>query len=284
MTTAAPMSPPSPPRTPSSGRATSWWTTRSTKTGTTVELPRVGMNLVLPAGFDQMTWFGRGPFENYWDRKTAAFVGRYAAVRRVAVRARTCVRRRTATRPTCAGWRSPSADAGPARGRRADAGGRGASQRPGGLRDAGRGVRGPRPDAQPAHQRHRAARHSPGSRSTCTRWASAGDDSWGARTHDAYRLTGIELLLVVPAAGVRSAGARTRGCWRGKRLRGSEGEGSGQPPASSSPRGPASSRAPSRSPVVNGPDGVRRSRPRATDQEPQHEHHLPTSAGRANAL
>ena len=50
-----------------------------TKTGTTVELPRVGVNLVLPAGFDEMTWFGRGPFENYWDRKSAAFVGRYSA-------------------------------------------------------------------------------------------------------------------------------------------------------------------------------------------------------------
>ncbi len=49
-----------------------------TKSATTVELPRVGMNLVLPAGFDQMTWLGRGPFENYWDRKTAAFVGRFA--------------------------------------------------------------------------------------------------------------------------------------------------------------------------------------------------------------
>ncbi len=49
-----------------------------TKTGTTVELPRVGMNLVLPTELNQMTWFGRGPFENYWDRKTAAFVGRYS--------------------------------------------------------------------------------------------------------------------------------------------------------------------------------------------------------------
>ena len=24
-----------------------------------------------------MTWYGRGPFENYWDRNTAAYVGRY---------------------------------------------------------------------------------------------------------------------------------------------------------------------------------------------------------------
>jgi len=42
------------------------------------ELPRFGMNMELPRVFDQMTWFGRGPFENYWDRNTAAHVGRYA--------------------------------------------------------------------------------------------------------------------------------------------------------------------------------------------------------------
>ena len=27
--------------------------------------------------FSKISWFGRGPFENYWDRKTAAFVGLY---------------------------------------------------------------------------------------------------------------------------------------------------------------------------------------------------------------
>ncbi|MDX1676094.1 MAG: beta-galactosidase domain 4-containing protein, partial [Longimicrobiales bacterium] len=42
------------------------------------ELPRMGMNLQLPASFDAMTWLGRGPHENYWDRKTAADVGRYS--------------------------------------------------------------------------------------------------------------------------------------------------------------------------------------------------------------
>ena len=41
------------------------------------ELPRVGMNLHLPREFDQMQWFGRGPFENYQDRKTAAFIDHY---------------------------------------------------------------------------------------------------------------------------------------------------------------------------------------------------------------
>jgi beta-galactosidase len=41
------------------------------------ELPRFGLNLELPRRFDHMTWYGRGPFENYWDRNSAAYVGRY---------------------------------------------------------------------------------------------------------------------------------------------------------------------------------------------------------------
>ncbi len=42
-----------------------------------VEIPRVGMNLEMPREFDQMEWLGRGPQENYQDRKTAAFVDVY---------------------------------------------------------------------------------------------------------------------------------------------------------------------------------------------------------------
>jgi beta-galactosidase len=41
------------------------------------ELPRIGLRMALPSGFDRIQWFGRGPFENYRDRKTAAFVGLY---------------------------------------------------------------------------------------------------------------------------------------------------------------------------------------------------------------
>ena len=41
------------------------------------EIPRVGVKMALPGGFDKVQWYGRGPFENYWDRKTAAFVGLY---------------------------------------------------------------------------------------------------------------------------------------------------------------------------------------------------------------
>lgn len=38
------------------------------------EIPRMGMTLVMPREFDQMEWMGRGPQESYQDRNTAAFV------------------------------------------------------------------------------------------------------------------------------------------------------------------------------------------------------------------
>ena len=40
-------------------------------------LPRFGMRMTMPAGFDRIVWFGRGPHETYWDRQTGARVGRY---------------------------------------------------------------------------------------------------------------------------------------------------------------------------------------------------------------
>jgi beta-galactosidase len=43
------------------------------------DLPRVGVTLTLQPGLDQLTWFGRGPHENYVDRKASAAVGRYDA-------------------------------------------------------------------------------------------------------------------------------------------------------------------------------------------------------------
>lgn len=42
------------------------------------ELPRMGMRLRVPGRYKTLEWYGRGPHENYWDRKTSAFVGRYA--------------------------------------------------------------------------------------------------------------------------------------------------------------------------------------------------------------
>jgi beta-galactosidase len=42
------------------------------------EIPRMGMNLVMPFEFDRIAWLGRGPHESYWDRKTSAFVDLYS--------------------------------------------------------------------------------------------------------------------------------------------------------------------------------------------------------------
>ena len=41
------------------------------------ELPRLGMKMTLPVEFDNLSWYGRGPHESYWDRKTSTAVGLY---------------------------------------------------------------------------------------------------------------------------------------------------------------------------------------------------------------
>jgi beta-galactosidase len=42
------------------------------------EIIRFGINLVMPREFDQMSWLGRGPHESYQDRYTSALVGLYS--------------------------------------------------------------------------------------------------------------------------------------------------------------------------------------------------------------
>ncbi|WP_369048699.1 glycoside hydrolase family 2 TIM barrel-domain containing protein [Tenacibaculum sp. UWU-22] len=41
------------------------------------DIPRIGMRLQLPKKYEQLTYFGRGPWENYVDRNTSAFVDVY---------------------------------------------------------------------------------------------------------------------------------------------------------------------------------------------------------------
>jgi len=41
------------------------------------ELMRFGMQMELPPGFETFTWYGRGPHETYWDRKTGARIDVY---------------------------------------------------------------------------------------------------------------------------------------------------------------------------------------------------------------
>ena len=44
------------------------------------ELPRIGMIFSLPGDFTELKWYGRGPHESYWDRKTSAAVGLYSGI------------------------------------------------------------------------------------------------------------------------------------------------------------------------------------------------------------
>ncbi|TRZ42306.1 beta-galactosidase [Robertkochia solimangrovi] len=41
------------------------------------ELPRFGMDMILPVAMDNVQWYGRGPHENYIDRKASSFMGTY---------------------------------------------------------------------------------------------------------------------------------------------------------------------------------------------------------------
>jgi len=43
------------------------------------DLPRVGVELVTASSMEKMEWFGRGPHENYWDRKRGAAIDRYTS-------------------------------------------------------------------------------------------------------------------------------------------------------------------------------------------------------------
>jgi beta-galactosidase len=44
------------------------------------EIPRFGMYLVIPPEYENFSWFGRGPHENYQDRKTSAAVSLYESL------------------------------------------------------------------------------------------------------------------------------------------------------------------------------------------------------------
>ena len=49
------------------------------KTGADFNLPRLALQTSLNPTLDKLTWFGRGPIENYQDRKNAAYVGVYSS-------------------------------------------------------------------------------------------------------------------------------------------------------------------------------------------------------------
>ncbi|MCD6291316.1 MAG: hypothetical protein J7M34_12495, partial [Anaerolineae bacterium] len=51
--------------------------TRVMPSGEMPPLPRVGLRMTLPGGYERFTWYGRGPHETYSDRKLGAKIGIY---------------------------------------------------------------------------------------------------------------------------------------------------------------------------------------------------------------
>lgn len=41
------------------------------------DIPRIGITMILNPDYEDIEWFGRGPWENYWDRKASSILGIY---------------------------------------------------------------------------------------------------------------------------------------------------------------------------------------------------------------
>ncbi|MCF8715620.1 DUF4981 domain-containing protein [Joostella atrarenae] len=54
-------------------------TNKLAETSYSGDIPRIGMKMQMPKKFENMTFYGRGPWENYQDRKAAAFVDVYSS-------------------------------------------------------------------------------------------------------------------------------------------------------------------------------------------------------------
>lgn len=68
------------------------------------DLPRAGVTMSIVGGFENLEWFGRGPWENYCDRKASAMIARYRSTVADQYVPSSC-RKSTATKQTCAGSR-----------------------------------------------------------------------------------------------------------------------------------------------------------------------------------
>lgn len=49
----------------------------STKTDSLPKIPRIGLNMIMSNNFSNVSWYGRGPHETYWDRKTSGKIAIY---------------------------------------------------------------------------------------------------------------------------------------------------------------------------------------------------------------
>jgi beta-galactosidase len=158
------------------------------------EIVRMGMNLEMPRKYDQFSWLGRGPQESYQDRKTGAFVGLYKQT--VAEQYWKYVRPQENGNKTDVRWTAVT-----------DTEGNGllfvglplleVSAHHNILTDfesAGR-TDGRQRRGEPVVRRHTndvKPRDLTSVNIDYKQMGVGGDDSWGARTHDQYRLTDKE--------------------------------------------------------------------------------------------
>ncbi|MDO8971056.1 MAG: DUF4981 domain-containing protein, partial [Saprospiraceae bacterium] len=158
------------------------------------EIVRMGMNLEMPRTLDQMSWLGRGPHESYQDRKTSAFVGLYKGS--VADQYWAYLRPQENGNKTDVRWMVIT-----------DAAGNGlffegmplleVSAHHNLLEDFESEIRSfdNQPGKTPAINRHIndvKPRELTSVNIDYKQMGVGGDDSWGARTHDQYRLTDKE--------------------------------------------------------------------------------------------
>jgi beta-galactosidase len=158
------------------------------------EIVRMGMNLEMPRKYDQFSWLGRGPHESYWDRKTSAFVGLYKQT--VAEQYWKYVRPQENGNKTDVRWAAVT-----------DTDGNGllfvglplleVSAHHNVLADFESAIRSfdNQPGKTPAINRHIndvKPRDLTSVNIDYKQMGVGGDDSWGARTHDQYRLTDKE--------------------------------------------------------------------------------------------
>lgn len=52
--------------------------TNFTRQENTPDIPRLGLNIQLKNSYQNLSWYGKGPHESYWDRKTGAKIGSYS--------------------------------------------------------------------------------------------------------------------------------------------------------------------------------------------------------------
>ena len=66
-------------------------------------IPKLGFRLEMPKEMEQLSWFGRGPWDSYRDRKEACLPAIYRVPSPTSTRNTSC-RRSTARSRRCAGW------------------------------------------------------------------------------------------------------------------------------------------------------------------------------------